>query len=666
MHRDPIYQRKKIPIITAAAIVLIAGAAALILLSPKPTIPNSGGSIVSDADEVFTEEENAENTDDDISAEVPAPTEVVSPEVPEVPSVDETVASGELTPVRTEAVIEDELIPKVMTPSEVETPPNNNAITQTVPPVEDVLSTERDESTVNVEPSEEIMSSEDVSSTENTNSNEVVSSAEDINSREVVLSTEDANSSEVVSPSEDTNSSEVVLPSENVDSSVDDVPVELTDTDVTVPTVELGVIFNNSHIEGSVRAALNKLEGVLLEDDLSSVKKIYITGKDLTDISDLTKLPGLTVVYLSNNKITDISSLAGLTGLKELVLNNNNISDITVLKGLTNLETLNLSSNEITDVSPLIGLRKLKKLYLNGNEGLTDVSMLSDLALDVYVGPSMSPVVTFENHTIEEEIRAVLNLKEGEMIREEDLSRVKSLDLSRTGTVSIDELTELTNLESLTLADNEIEDISILGSLSDLNVLVLKNNRVEDISALQSLKNLSTLDLSENAVSDISALSEMKDMKNLYLSGNQITDLAPLSNLKEIEVLHIDGVSEDMDLAHLSGMRNLKEYKGPEVKWPVDMDATIVGLWSGEVKDIAISKIAFGDAFAAGGITRTGSIEVSNEKAIEYLNGCIEGTIQPEVKIDGICLFPYKGIRLYRITCKGGCEWSRYSHYVCR
>ena len=327
-----------------------------------------------------------------------------------------------------------------------------------------------------------------------------------------------------------------------------------------------------------------------------------------------------------------------------MVLNNNNISDITVLKGLTNLETLNLSSNEITDVSPLIGLRKLKKLYLNGNGGLADVSMLSDLALDVYVGPSMSPVVTFENHTIEEAIRAALNFKEGEMIREEDLSRVKSLDLSRTGTVSIDELTKLTNLESLTLADNEIEDISILGSLSDLNVLVLKNNRIEDISALQSLKNLSTLDLSENAVSDISALSEMKDMKNLYLSGNQITDLAPLSNLKEIEVLYIDGVSEDMDLAHLSGMRNLKEYKGPEVKWPVDMDATIVGLWSGEVKDIAISKIAFGDAFAAGGITRTGSIEVSNEKAIEYLNGCIEGTIQPEVKIDGICLFPYKGI----------------------
>ena len=563
--------------------------------------------------------------------------------VEETPPVEDVIPAEEATPEDVELLTETEASKENAESSEEAIKEDGRQIEEEVAAVEETLGGNVSP-TENMTPIADEAAVEDLTATENEVVAEEEAPTESGTETVDMEPSEGIMSSEVVPSTEDRNSSEVVLPPENVDSSEADVPVEPMDTAITTQEVEPGVIFNNPQIEDSVRAALNKPQGELFEGDLSSVKKLHITGKDLTDISDLAKLTGLTEVCLSNNKISDISSLAGLAGLKELVLNNNSISDITVLKGLPNLETLNLSSNEISDVSPLIGLRKLKKLYLNRNERLVDVSMLSDLALDVYVGPSMSPVVTFENHTIEVAIRAALHMKEDEMIREEDLSRVKSLDLSRTGITSIDELTKLSSLESLTLADNEIEDIYILGSLSDLKVLVLKNNHIEDISALESLKNLITLDLSENAVSDISALSEMKDMKNLYLSSNQITDIAPLSNLKAIEVLHIDGVSEDIDLARLSGMRNLKEYKGPEVKWPVDKDATIVGLWSSSVKDIAISKIAFGDAFATGGITKTGSIEVSNEKAIEYLNGCIEGTIQSEVEIDGICLFPYEGI----------------------
>ena len=77
----------------------------------------------------------------------------------------------------------------------------------------------------------------------------------------------------------------------------------------------------------------------------------------------------MTEVYFVANEISDISPLAGLTGLSRLNLDDNEISDISPLAGLANLKWLNVAKNEIANFSPLDGLRENIKLVWHGNPG---------------------------------------------------------------------------------------------------------------------------------------------------------------------------------------------------------------------------------------------------------------------------------------------------------
>ena len=80
---------------------------------------------------------------------------------------------------------------------------------------------------------------------------------------------------------------------------------------------------------------------------------------------------------MASNQISDISSLANLTGLTELNLASNQISDITPLANLTELTVLDLESNQISDISPLAGLPRLTELFLNNNQ-ISDIQPLVD------------------------------------------------------------------------------------------------------------------------------------------------------------------------------------------------------------------------------------------------------------------------------------------------
>ena len=81
----------------------------------------------------------------------------------------------------------------------------------------------------------------------------------------------------------------------------------------------------------------------------------------MAGLADLKKL------YLRGNKISDISALSALTGLTRLDLGENNISDISPIARLANLEWLGIYDNKISDLSPLDGLREDIKLTWFGN-----------------------------------------------------------------------------------------------------------------------------------------------------------------------------------------------------------------------------------------------------------------------------------------------------------
>jgi hypothetical protein len=106
------------------------------------------------------------------------------------------------------------------------------------------------------------------------------------------------------------------------------------------------------------------LETLIFSEPLSGRP---VTAKDLEFIAKNFK--GLETLNLSHTQITDagVAHLASLTQLKKLWLAGNQITDISPLASLTQLQILDLQKNAITDVPPFPSLRQLDLLWLSEN-----------------------------------------------------------------------------------------------------------------------------------------------------------------------------------------------------------------------------------------------------------------------------------------------------------
>ena len=265
--------------------------------------------------------------------------------------------------------------------------------------------------------------------------------------------------------------------------------------------------FCNEDFEKAIREAINLADDKPITIEiLNNEKKLDLSEKGLSNISDISALANLTnlqTLNLSGNSISDIGALANLTNLTELNLSGNKIiSDISALRNLTNLQTLNLSSNNISDISALGNLTNLQTLNWSYNK-------------IIYIS-------TLRN-----------------------LTNLQTLNLSGNNISDISALRSLTNLQTLKtlhLSGNKISDISALANLTNLQTLDLSGNGISDISALESLTNLKTLKtlhLSSNKISDISALANLTNLQTLYLSNNNISDVSLLGNLLGLRWLYL-------------------------------------------------------------------------------------------------------------------------------
>ena len=222
--------------------------------------------------------------------------------------------------------------------------------------------------------------------------------------------------------------------------------------------------FCDEDFEKAIREAINLADDdIITIEILNNVKKLDLSEKGLSNISD-------------------ISALANLTNLQTLHLSGNSISDISALRGLTNLQTLDLCNNSISDISALGNLKNLQTLNLSGNKIISDISAL----------------------------RSLMNLQ--------------TLNLSGNGIIYIGALANLTNLQTLDLSGNGIIYIGALASLTNLQTLNLSGNSISDIGALRSLTNLQTLYLSNNNISDVSLLGNLSGLRYLYLSNNNLIE----------------------------------------------------------------------------------------------------------------------------------------------
>lgn len=98
-----------------------------------------------------------------------------------------------------------------------------------------------------------------------------------------------------------------------------------------------------------------------------NVKELDLSGRELTQVGNLSFLTELETLRLRGCGLTTADGLQNLTALRELDLSMNDIRDPTSLANLNRLETLDLSGNRIQTAAYFQGMTWLRSLNLSGN-----------------------------------------------------------------------------------------------------------------------------------------------------------------------------------------------------------------------------------------------------------------------------------------------------------
>lgn len=125
--------------------------------------------------------------------------------------------------------------------------------------------------------------------------------------------------------------------------------------------------FADPRLKGAVRQALDQLAGPIAGDSAAVLERLGAAGQQISDLSGIEGLTGLTTLDLAGNAIADIGPLASLRQLAFLDLSGNQVHDLSPLEHLAHLGALFLSGNRVNDLSVLMGLAELTSVDLTGN-----------------------------------------------------------------------------------------------------------------------------------------------------------------------------------------------------------------------------------------------------------------------------------------------------------
>ncbi|XP_062490250.1 leucine-rich repeat and guanylate kinase domain-containing protein isoform X2 [Pezoporus occidentalis] len=274
----------------------------------------------------------------------------------------------------------------------------------------------------------------------------------------------------------------------------------------------------SQHTEG-------QLEGVLDEDTVAEglhelgrsatgIEYVYLnlslSGRELSDISILSRYIHLQKLELSSNKINDLSCVSYMPYLLELNASNNELTTYFGFKPPKNLKVVDFSYNQIPKMENLSAYESLTKLFLDFNnieelQGLGKCHSLTHLSLS---HNRLVAISGLENLPIK-----ILNLSFNHIEKITGLGSLKALqtlDLSSNKITSLEGLKKHDLLQVINLEDNQIAELSELKHLEDLpllRVLNLLKNPVQEqadywLSVIFMLLKLTELDLKKISVKE--------------------------------------------------------------------------------------------------------------------------------------------------------------------
>ena len=210
-----------------------------------------------------------------------------------------------------------------------------------------------------------------------------------------------------------------------------------------------------------VRNAIQALSPYLSK--LINLKKLVISGTQVSDLGSLSNLPHLQTLDCSHTPVSDLGPLSNLTHLQTLDCSFTQVSDLSPLSNLTHLQTLDCSYTQVSDLGSLSNLTHLQMLYCS----YTQVSDLGSLA---------------------------------------NLTEIQFLICSNTQVSDLGSLSNLAHLGALDCSHTQVSDLGSLSNLTKLQALSCSYTPVSDLGSLSNLPHLQTLRCSGTSVSDLSPL----------------------------------------------------------------------------------------------------------------------------------------------------------------
>lgn len=225
---------------------------------------------------------------------------------------------------------------------------------------------------------------------------------------------------------------------------------------------------NENNARAETLAADNR-DVAAVDEEIPEVKiggeffPINVTELDLSDreitnqqIANFSHLKQLKKLYLNGNYITDLSCLSGLSEMEVLNISNNNVSDISFVETMPKLRVFSAENCGITDLSVFENKETLEQIYV-GDNYITDISPLKNCSRLTAVGVNEAQI---------DNIDALENKTELEKVY-----------LTGCGLTSIEPLRNSKKLTEVCLGRNNLTDLSPLSGCT-ISMLYIDNNKL--------------------------------------------------------------------------------------------------------------------------------------------------------------------------------------------
>ena len=254
------------------------------------------------------------------------------------------------------------------------------------------------------------------------------------------------------------------------------------------------------------------------KSDIDKVTKLDFCGSVISNVDGIEKFSNLKELNLSNNNITEneknkfIDNMPKIESIEKLDLSSNMITYLDGIDKFKNLKELNLYDNNVKDIKSLSKMTNLESLNLGENNNITNEEILSKLVNLKTLDLSETYLSNVYKYVYKLTNLENLNLMSCSMVQDDSKNCLDGID-------------NLTNLKTLNLSFNTLRDFSSLSKLSNLEELNLSHNQWNgDITPFVkdgkvALPNLKKFDIVENnsksyASSDGLRTEELHILKN--------------------------------------------------------------------------------------------------------------------------------------------------------